>query len=81
MKIEACIGSSCHVRGAPKILSLLKKAIEDNKIQDKVELVGSICLGHCKESGANLKIDGEVVTGITAENFDDFFKERVLQKL
>lgn len=81
MKIEVCMGSSCHAKGAGSVLNLLKDAIASNKLEDKVELAGSICLGHCKESGANLKIDGEVVTGITKENFYDFFNTKIIAAL
>ena len=31
--------------------------------------------------GANVKVDDEVITGVTKENFDEFFKERVLAQL
>lgn len=77
MKIEACMGSSCHAKGASRVLELLKNAIKDNGLSDKVELAGSLCLGHCGEPGANLKINDEVFTGITPENFDEFFKAHV----
>lgn len=78
MKIEVCFGSSCHVKGSKSILELLKTELKKNGLEDKVELAGSICLGACKENGANMKIDGEIVTGITKENFPEFFKTRVL---
>ena len=81
MKIEACMGSSCHAKGAGRVLELLKKAIKDKGLSDKVELAGSLCFGHCGEPGANLKINDEVFTGITVENFDDFFKAHVTDVL
>lgn len=80
MKIAVCLGSSCHVKGSPKIVDMLKAAIAENNLDSKVELAGSICLGECKADGVNVKIDDEVVTGITSENFSDFFKARVLEK-
>ena len=81
MKIEVCLGSSCHVKGGQQILQLLKENIRKNNIEDKVELGGTVCLGECKSAGVNMKIDGKVVTGITEKNFDQFFKEKVLLPL
>ena len=34
-----------------------------------------------KKEIANLKVDEEVVEGITKDNFDEFFKEKVLSKI
>ena len=81
MTIAVCMGSSCHVKGAKTIIELLKEKIKANNLEDKVTLTGTICLGQCASGGANLKIDDEIVTGITRENFDNFFAEKVLTKL
>jgi len=81
MKIEICQGSSCHVKGAVKVLDLLRKALKENKLEKTVEIAGTTCLGQCKSSGVNLRIDGTILTGITEENFTDFFKTNVLDKV
>ncbi|MCQ2580275.1 MAG: (2Fe-2S) ferredoxin domain-containing protein [Treponemataceae bacterium] len=81
MTIAVCMGSSCHVKGSKPIIDLLKAKISENKLDDKVTLAGSICLGQCASGGVNMKIDDEIVTGITRENFDAFFAEKVLAKL
>ena len=81
MTIAVCMGSSCHVKGAKTIIELLKEKIKANNLEDKVTLAGTICLGQCASGGANMKIDDEIVTGITRENFDNFFAEKVLAKL
>jgi NADH:ubiquinone oxidoreductase subunit E len=81
MKIELCQGSSCHVKGAKKILELVKAAIKENKLENKVELAGTVCLGQCKSGGANMRIDGNIVAGVTEANFAEVFKTNVLDKL
>ncbi|MBR4826057.1 MAG: (2Fe-2S) ferredoxin domain-containing protein [Spirochaetaceae bacterium] len=81
MTIAVCMGSSCHVKGAKTIIELLKEKIKANNLEDKVTLTGTICLGQCASGGANMKIDDEIITGITRENFDNFFVEKVLAKL
>ncbi|MFA6937480.1 MAG: (2Fe-2S) ferredoxin domain-containing protein [Treponema sp.] len=81
MKIELCQGSSCHVKGAKQILDMLRKAIKENNLTDKVEIAGTVCLGQCKSAGVNMRIDGNIVTGITTENFNNFFQTNVLDKV
>ena len=81
MTISVCIGSSCHVKRSADIIALLRDAIKNNNLEDKVELKGTTCLGHCASGGANLKVDEEVVEGITKENFNEFFQEKVLNQL
>lgn len=81
MTISVCIGSSCHVKRSADIIALLRDAIKTNNLEDKVELKGTTCLGHCGSGGANLKVNEEVVEGITKENFNDFFQEKVLNQL
>ena len=58
-----------------------KMAIKSNNLEDKIELKGTTCLGHCGSGGANLKVEDEIVEGLTKDNFDEFFKEKVLSKL
>ena len=38
MNIKVCVGSSCHLKGSYEVIQSLKKYIEDNKLEDKVEL-------------------------------------------
>lgn len=81
MKIEVCVGSSCHVKGGQDVLNLLKKSINKNGLEDKVTLAGTTCLGQCKSGGVNMRIDGNVVTGVTEAGFNEFFKSNVLAPL
>lgn len=77
MTIELCFGSSCHVKGSSAVYEMLKEAIKINDLEKKVKIAGTLCLGHCNSGGANMKIDGEIVTGVTKENFDQIFSEKV----
>lgn len=45
MKITVCIGSSCHIKGSRRVVEELQRLIKENKLEDKVELVGIFCLG------------------------------------
>ena len=81
MIIQVCVGSSCHLKGAPEIVELLQKAVEDYHLEDKVTLTGSFCIGKCNRVGVTIQVDDDIHVGITKENFKDFFKEQVLDKL
>lgn len=81
MVIQVCVGSSCHLKGSPEIVELLQESIERENIGDSVTLVGSFCIGKCNRIGVTIQVDDEIHTGITRENFKEFFKEQVLKKL
>ena len=77
--IQVCVGSSCHLKGSHAIVKLMKKAIADNNLQDKVELKATFCLGHCTD-GPSVKV-GDEVFGMTEETFDKLFAEKVLSRV
>lgn len=81
MTICVCIGSSCHLKGSYEIVELLQKAIAEYQLENKVSLAGSFCLGKCSRTGVTVQINDEVYVGVTREDFKDFFRENVLEKL
>lgn len=81
MIIQVCVGSSCHIKGSPEIVELLQKAVEEHHLEDDVILMGSFCIGQCNRIGVTVQIDDDIHTGITKENFKEFFNENVLNKL
>lgn len=78
---EICVGSSCHLRGSEKIIELFQKAIADNNLDSDIALSGSFCTGKCNREGVSITVDGEVITGVTPENFKEFFEERILKPI
>ncbi len=80
MIIQICVGSSCHLKGSPEIVELFQKAVEQNHLEDEITLAGSFCIGKCNRVGVTVQIDDEVHTGITKENFKEFFQEKVLSQ-
>ena len=81
MDINVCVGSSCHLKGSPEIVELLQKAVEEHHLFDEVTLAGSFCIGKCNRVGVTVQIDDDIHVGVTKENFKEFFKENVLDKL
>lgn len=79
MVVQVCVGSSCYIKGSQDIIELLKKAVADHHLEDEVTLAGSFCTGKCNRIGVSVTVDDEVSTGITKENFDAFFQEKILK--
>ena len=80
LDISICVGSSCHLKGAPKIVHLFKEAIAENNLKEKVTLKATFCLGRCAE-GVCVKIGEDVVVNVSVANFDEIFEKHVLGAL
>ena len=81
MIISVCVGSSCHLKGSYDVIELFKSALASNNLEDKVTLKATFCLGKCGVAGVTVKIDNEIITGVTTENFNEIFKTNVLAKI
>ncbi len=79
-EVKICVGSSCHLKGSYRIIELAKDYIANNNIGDKVNLGAAFCLGHCTD-GVTIKIDDEVICGVSPENFKEIFDEKLLKDL
>lgn len=76
--IDVCVGSSCHLTGAPEIVELIKKEVERQHLDDEVVLSGCFCLGKCNRVGVSVRIGEDVYTGITRDNFREFWDNTVM---
>ena len=63
--VQICVGSSCHLKGAPEIVEMLPKEVAANHLEDEVILTGSFCTGKCNRIGVTIAVDDEVYTGVT----------------
>ena len=79
MKITVCIGSSCHIKGSRQVVEGIQNAIKENKLEDKVELGGTFCMGKCQQ-GVCVTVDEDFYS-VTPETVTDFFKNEVLAKV
>jgi NADH:ubiquinone oxidoreductase subunit E len=78
--ILVCIGSSCHVRGSYKIMSELKAMITEKNLDSQVQVQVAFCLGYCRD-GVTIKVNEQLVTGVTKENLTQVFDKYVLKKV
>ena len=81
MIIQVCVGSSCHLKGSAEIVELFKNAILEHRLDREITLAGSFCIGKCNRIGVTVQVDDDIHTGITRENFKEFFNEKVLAKI
>lgn len=81
MNIQVCVGSSCHIKGSHEIVVLLQNSIEKHQLGELVTLSGSFCIGRCNREGVTVQVDEEIYTGITSDNFNEFFQEKVLKAI
>jgi NADH:ubiquinone oxidoreductase subunit E len=72
--IELCMGSSCFARGNSQALSNLEAYIEEHHLEQRVELVGHLCLADCSR-GPNIKIDSLQYAGVRPECVVDLLVE------
>lgn len=79
MKITVCIGSSCHLKGSRQIVEELQYLISENNLKDKIELVGTFCMGTCKE-GVCATVDGKMHS-LSPSDIGNFFEKEVKAKL
>ena len=79
--IQICIGSSCHLKGAPEIVRLLQKYIKDNSCEDRIALTGTLCAGRCNRDGVTVTVGDDVYTGVTPEGFDAFWNDKIVSAM
>ena len=81
MIIQVCVGSSCHLKGSAEIIELLQKSIKENDLESEITLAGSFCIGKCNRVGVTIQVDDDIHTGITIENYREFFNNNVLKAI
>lgn len=75
MKVEVCIGSSCHIKGSRQVVEKLQQLISENNLIDKVDMSGTFCMGQCK-NGVCVSLDGNVFS-VSPETAESFFYEHI----
>jgi len=77
VRVEICIGSACHLRGANKVLNALTTLMDRYGITHEVDLRGNFCQGECTE-GVVLRIDGELIKNVQPDGVYQLFVDKIL---
>jgi NADH:ubiquinone oxidoreductase subunit E len=75
--ITVCVGSSCHLRGAPELIRQCAELIASHKLEHRVVLKGSFCIGHCGE-GVSLRIGKGKVMSVAVKDGVRLVSEKIL---
>ncbi len=62
-------------------MELFEKAIAEHGIENDIVLSGSFCIGKCNRVGVTIQVNDDVHTGITTENFREFFNKYILEAI
>lgn len=76
MKVTVCIGSSCHIKGSRQVVNELQSLIAEHSLGDKVELLGTFCIGKC-EMGVCVMVDDKFFS-VSPDEVKEFFAENIL---
>lgn len=79
VKVTVCVGSSCHLKGSRQVVEGLRQLIVDNKLEDKIDLAGTFCMGKC-EQGVCVIVDGELFS-VSPDTVENFFNADVLPRV
>lgn len=80
IEISICVGSSCHLKGSYQIIQIFQRLIKKNKLEDKVQLKASFCLGRCTK-GVSVKVDDKFIEELNIVNAEEKFEEYILRRL
>lgn len=80
MKVEICIGSSCHIRGSKEVIQEMMALVKQYNLEKEVELVGSFCMGACSK-GVSIRINGDHIYHVKPEETSEFFQTEILGRL
>lgn len=79
LTVTVCVGSSCFVRGAPKVIEEFQRLI-DTLPPGSVELKGSFCMEKCTH-GVTVRIGDKVFTAVRPESVESIFRDNVLPEV
>lgn len=77
MTVTVCVGSSCHLKGARKVIVRFNELLKEYGLTDRVTLKGSFCMERCG-AGVNWRIDEESLTSASEAEAEAVFRQRVL---
>ncbi len=74
--VTVCVGTSCHLRGAQKILSGLMKYVSASKMESCVDVKATFCMERC-DRGPTVTIAGRVMERCTLDQAKAALDEEV----
>ena len=79
IKLNVCIGSSCHLKGSYNVIQAFQQLIEDGSLHDKIEMQAQFCMKQCQR-GVSVSI-GEDTYSVSSDTVREFFRNTVLPQV
>lgn len=70
-QISVCIGSSCHLKGAYRLIEEIRQYIVDHGLIEQVELKANFCAGRCQHA-VSVQVDGKPCIQVDENGIDGF---------
>ncbi|HHT48388.1 MAG TPA: 2Fe-2S iron-sulfur cluster binding domain-containing protein [Firmicutes bacterium] len=80
LDIAVCVGTCCYLNGAYDTLQKFMKLAADSELKERINLHATFCLEKC-EQGPVIKVDDEIINGVTPDRVEKIFTEKICTKL
>ncbi len=75
MLVRICVGSSCHLKGAPQVIAAFQDILARRpELAARVELGACYCQDRCQE-GVIVSVDGKVYCRVTPGMVESILEE------
>lgn len=79
-QISVCIGSSCHLKGAYRLIEELRQLIASRGLLEQVELKANFCAGRCQHA-VSVQVDGKPCIQVDEDGIAQFLKEVLEERI
>lgn len=79
-QISVCIGSSCHLKGAYRLIEELRQLIASRGLIEEVELKANFCAGRCQHA-VSVQVNGNPCIQVNEDGIEEFLKEVLEERL
>lgn len=73
-EIKICMGSACFAKGNQENFEYIRNYIEENNLDDKITVSGSLCENKCSD-GPRIYIDGTEYKNVDKNLLDEILKK------
>ena len=79
IEVKICVGSSCHLKGAPDVVEEFKRIIDEKKLEDKIKLKASFCQNNCTD-GVNITVDEKKISNVSESDVEEIVNKYILEE-
>lgn len=76
VEVKICVGSSCHLKGAPEVVEKFKSLIKEKELEDTINLKASFCQNNCT-TGVNITIDGTKISNVSGNDVEKLIDQKI----